>query len=459
MPLKYHARLCKLYKWDGYRDYGFSLQATKGKVGHFISDVDPLSPAFAGGLRDKDFVVEVNGINVLSEPHNQVVDRIKELRNQVTLLVLDSDARAYFEETNAVVDGHMESLQRLYCPTENPHLHREDGLPSDITSPTVSDVSTERLESEWNAIWTKCCQENRDSTMVCHDEDEGVVSPGQLPSNPVNPEESVHSVVVAQTEQTGEGPATKLEVVHVPVEQMEQIEPNVAPDAVASSEEQQRVEADAHEKLTKEAKKSGTIEIIRVRDFDNTAENKANDLRSIIVERDSAVESQAHEAIEQIDREVARGEHSIRISSLNLERGTKTKTNDKRERIESTQSVPLTPNTVVIESNQIRGLDETDKDSSLKLRSTTLLGASKQNVVINHNDDPAVGLPTPVTKSENPGVRRMSNSNTNGQSAQVNEQELCDDLAVVKMRCASRGRKNRKPTSTFTERKKMFDQL
>ncbi|VDQ05232.1 unnamed protein product [Trichobilharzia regenti] len=60
----YFARLCTLYKWNKDSGYGFSLQATKGKIGHYITEVDRKSPAYAAGLRDDDFVVEVNGINV-----------------------------------------------------------------------------------------------------------------------------------------------------------------------------------------------------------------------------------------------------------------------------------------------------------------------------------------------------------------------------------------------------------
>nr|CAX73466.1 Ezrin-radixin-moesin-binding phosphoprotein 50 [Schistosoma japonicum] len=120
MSSKHYARLCNLKKWEKYSGYGFSLQATKGKVGHYISEVDQQSPAFAAGLRDGDYVVEVNGINVESDQHQAVVQRILKNQFQVTLLVLDAESKDYFETNSISVNKFMVNIKKISCPAVNP---------------------------------------------------------------------------------------------------------------------------------------------------------------------------------------------------------------------------------------------------------------------------------------------------------------------------------------------------
>jgi len=66
------ARLCHLRAWTDFTGYGFNICAIKGKRGHYVQNVERGSPAQAGGLRFGDRVVEVNGINICSENHQQV---------------------------------------------------------------------------------------------------------------------------------------------------------------------------------------------------------------------------------------------------------------------------------------------------------------------------------------------------------------------------------------------------
>lgn len=51
------------------------------------SQVQQGSPADLAGLEDEDIVIEVNGVNVLDEPYETVVDRVQSSGNEVTLLV------------------------------------------------------------------------------------------------------------------------------------------------------------------------------------------------------------------------------------------------------------------------------------------------------------------------------------------------------------------------------------
>ncbi|KAJ8256128.1 hypothetical protein COCON_G00199920 [Conger conger] len=73
--------------------YGFYLRADPEREGHFIKDIDRGSPAEAAGLRDMDRLVAVNGQEVESLGHEQVVDRIRQCGESCSLLVVA-------EETN-----------------------------------------------------------------------------------------------------------------------------------------------------------------------------------------------------------------------------------------------------------------------------------------------------------------------------------------------------------------------
>ncbi|KAF7232696.1 hypothetical protein EG68_09854 [Paragonimus skrjabini miyazakii] len=110
------ARLCEICKWEDFTGYGFSLNGIQGKFGQFIGEVDPASPAYAAGVRENDVLIEVNGVNVLSESHTAVVSRIKSNPDRVCLLVVDPESKKYFEKHCIVIDSYMEGLQKFCCP-------------------------------------------------------------------------------------------------------------------------------------------------------------------------------------------------------------------------------------------------------------------------------------------------------------------------------------------------------
>lgn len=82
-------RLCHVIKRDDFDGYGFNLHAEKGKPGQYIGKVDDNSPAETSGLRQGDRIIEVNGVNIGTETHKQVVQRIKAIACEVRLLVVD----------------------------------------------------------------------------------------------------------------------------------------------------------------------------------------------------------------------------------------------------------------------------------------------------------------------------------------------------------------------------------
>jgi len=103
-------RLCHIRKVADFDGYGFNLHAERGKPGQFIGKVDEGSPAAAAGLLDGDRIVEVNGVNVALENHQQVVERIKAVPDEARLLVVDVDAEAFYREHNIVVTAAMPNV-------------------------------------------------------------------------------------------------------------------------------------------------------------------------------------------------------------------------------------------------------------------------------------------------------------------------------------------------------------
>ena len=65
-------RLCHVIKWNPNDGFGFHLLADKKRQGQFIGKVDAGSAADAAGLRLGDRIIEINGVNVTSESHQEV---------------------------------------------------------------------------------------------------------------------------------------------------------------------------------------------------------------------------------------------------------------------------------------------------------------------------------------------------------------------------------------------------
>ncbi|VDP80071.1 unnamed protein product [Echinostoma caproni] len=516
MPLTYRPRLCKICKWDDFRGYGFSLHATKGKVGHFIGEVDMRSPAYAAGIRDNDYVVEVNGVNVLSEPHQQVVSRIKELPDHVVLLVLDKEARAYFEENNIIVDSHMDSLERLSSPSVNPASRKDSDshrsfdyydfqldLLSPLSQPS-SCMSPEKLDSEWDIIWRKTCMEIEQRSSVPPAESEH--KPGQdksqeesvcvemltqvtidtvqnsseaskasepaelesqvqamclekdVPTEKNTSEEELASTLCVRAVVHEEELVPKDEPTHVehePVKEKHELPVGTGP----VHDEKEPVESDAHSEASEQTIKSGVIEIVRVGESSRPGSNASNRSRTIIVERNSTSDSQAREAIEQIDREVTRVERvngvSPRVSNTDMRIHSAP---DANSRDKTAASVHLAPDVVLIETAPQKEKKETFKVPDSK-SPTSPHPLDRESVSKYRDSQSTADRSSSVSKSDLSGCRNTLDSTYGESMEQLNGDKLDEDLATVKMRYANRGRKKRTPSSSFLERKQLFDQL
>lgn len=103
-PQLFEARLCYVSKREDFDGYGFNLHAEKGRPGQYIGKVDEKSPAESSGLRQGDRIIEVNGINIGSETHKQVVERIKSVPDHTTLLVIDPKADIHNHQQLAMIE-------------------------------------------------------------------------------------------------------------------------------------------------------------------------------------------------------------------------------------------------------------------------------------------------------------------------------------------------------------------
>ncbi|XP_024142708.1 Na(+)/H(+) exchange regulatory cofactor NHE-RF3 [Oryzias melastigma] len=78
-------KFCRMEKApDG---YGFHLNGIQGVFGQFIKEVVKGGAADRAGLEDDDMVVEVNGVNVETSSHHEVVEMIRRSGNSLEMLV------------------------------------------------------------------------------------------------------------------------------------------------------------------------------------------------------------------------------------------------------------------------------------------------------------------------------------------------------------------------------------
>lgn len=115
----YEPRSCHVSKRDDFDGYGFNLHAEKGRPGQYIGKVDENSPAESSGLRQGDRIIEVNGQNIGSESHKQVVERIKSVADHTTLLVIDPKADIHNHQQLALIEKVKKSATAVVTDHEN----------------------------------------------------------------------------------------------------------------------------------------------------------------------------------------------------------------------------------------------------------------------------------------------------------------------------------------------------
>ncbi|GAB0090320.1 Na(+)/H(+) exchange regulatory cofactor NHE-RF1 [Sergentomyia squamirostris] len=104
MEARKKPRVCHVVKREDFDGYGFNLHAEKGKPGQYIGKVDDNSPAEMAGLRQGDRIIEVNDVNIGTESHKQVVQRIKSNPTEVKLLVVDPEVIEVTKDNQIVTE-------------------------------------------------------------------------------------------------------------------------------------------------------------------------------------------------------------------------------------------------------------------------------------------------------------------------------------------------------------------
>ncbi|XP_044221868.1 Na(+)/H(+) exchange regulatory cofactor NHE-RF3 [Thunnus albacares] len=89
---------CIIDMTKGSNGYGFLLREEPTQTGHLIKDIDRGSPAARAGLKDRDRLVAVDGEEVDSYSHEQVVERIRQSGNKCCLLVVDKDTDIMYKK-------------------------------------------------------------------------------------------------------------------------------------------------------------------------------------------------------------------------------------------------------------------------------------------------------------------------------------------------------------------------
>lgn len=106
-------RQCHIRKWPDFPGYGFNLHAEKECGGQYIGKIDDGSPAEDAGLKEGDRIIEVNGVNIEDETHQQVIQRIKAGGDETKLLVVDKAADKYYQEQGITVRNSMPEVKFL----------------------------------------------------------------------------------------------------------------------------------------------------------------------------------------------------------------------------------------------------------------------------------------------------------------------------------------------------------
>lgn len=137
-------RRITIKKRDDFDGYGFNLHAEKGKPGQYVGKVDYDSPAENSGLREGDRILEVNGVDIGSETHKQVVERIKAIPNETTLLVLDPTpaTSASRLHTNGITNKETTTNKELSAAADNNDNH-SDATSDQLAADTDSTITNE----------------------------------------------------------------------------------------------------------------------------------------------------------------------------------------------------------------------------------------------------------------------------------------------------------------------------
>lgn len=171
-------RLCHLIKIPTFDGYGFNLHAEKSRPGQFIGKVDSGSPAELAGMLEGDRIVEVNGVNIASESHRQVVERIRAVPNETRLLVVDSATDAWYTEHKLVPRSTQDNVRYIRTPTTG-----DDDAVVDGGAPANGHHAETAAEEPQSASLPSAKEEPEEPKKAAADDD----ADGELPEDAPQP--------------------------------------------------------------------------------------------------------------------------------------------------------------------------------------------------------------------------------------------------------------------------------
>lgn len=119
---QHRLRLCRLVPRPDFSGYGFKVHAERYRAGQFIGQLENGSPARDSGLAVGDRIVEVNGVNVETDSHQELAERIAAAKNELTLLVVDQEADEYFRQMELPLTSTQPFVEQCGLGTTSTHV-------------------------------------------------------------------------------------------------------------------------------------------------------------------------------------------------------------------------------------------------------------------------------------------------------------------------------------------------
>lgn len=166
MPQEYRAfsrtvrRTCLMYL--GTRDsiFGFDITPAYSGKGLFIRDVVPDSPAYRGGLRKCDWLIEIDGKNVENAAGKDITEKLKKAADHRVLKLTVEGTRIQQEQGSTLnekstdeEDTYVVSPARVDVAPETPRIHGANRRYSDNSlSVRTAPVSPATSVNEYNFV-------------------------------------------------------------------------------------------------------------------------------------------------------------------------------------------------------------------------------------------------------------------------------------------------------------------